>query len=266
MNVSLAHQIFVTDPGQAQRTAFILHGIWGSGRNWVAMARRLAKTYPGWRFVTIDLPAHGESQVPPGTWSIERCADALLEFSERHPVQALIGHSFGGKVALAFAHRAQVDLKSVWLLDSSIGDGRTATGDAIIETVQNTIQSAPLPALHREEVVRHFIEHGSSLMIARWMTTNLRREDDGFRWRFQPKIVNDLLEDYRRVNGWQMLERVQSKTPVHVVLAGRSQWWRGESQERLKILPGVATYILPDAGHWVHIDRPDELVEMLAAL
>ena len=262
----LAHRIFESDAGQWERTAFILHGIWGSGRNWTSMAKRLVRAYPRWRFITVDLPGHGESRMPPGHWTVARCAEALADLAAHHPPEVVIGHSFGGKVALAYGERASSTLVSIWVLDSPLDTGQTATGNETIRAVSDAINTLPIPAPSRESVVEHFTSRGLEKAVAFWMTTNLRRETDGFHWRFQPALVEALLHDYARVDGWMMLESLRKRLSIHLVLAGRSTWWRSGAETRLAGMDGIKVHRFPNAGHWVHVDDPAALVSRLADL
>jgi len=57
---------------------------------------------------------------------------------------------------------------------------------------------------------------------------------------------------------------------VHFVRAGRNPAWRsGDVLTKLRRLEGedgrgaVATSVLKDAGHWVHVDAPDELFDLV---
>ncbi|MFW6331186.1 MAG: alpha/beta fold hydrolase, partial [Gemmatimonadota bacterium] len=83
----------------------VLHGIYGAGRNWASVARALVGARPGWGAVLVDLREHGESVgfEPPHT--LESTA-ADLDGLEAGPVEAVLGHSFGGKIALL---RARTD-------------------------------------------------------------------------------------------------------------------------------------------------------------
>src|SRR5580692_7313306 len=101
----------------------VLHGILGSGNNFATIARRLAAACPAWGFALVDLRMHGQSQGAPPPHTIAAAAEDLgrLEEGLRSPVAGVMGHSFGGKVALAYAARAQHELDQVWVLDASPG-------------------------------------------------------------------------------------------------------------------------------------------------
>ncbi|VFQ68798.1 unnamed protein product [Cuscuta campestris] len=91
-------------------TAFVLHGLLGSGRNWRSFSRSLASSLPsGWRMILVDLRNHGRSAEigcfeQPHT--MENAANDLANLIESQGwdwPDVVIGHSMGGKVALQFA-------------------------------------------------------------------------------------------------------------------------------------------------------------------
>jgi pimeloyl-ACP methyl ester carboxylesterase len=53
----------------------------------------------------IDLPGFGESPRPATDWGTQEYADCILQYLDEHGVQAtvLLGHSFGGRIAVRFA-------------------------------------------------------------------------------------------------------------------------------------------------------------------
>lgn len=94
----------VGGPGDG-RTVLILHG-WGFAASvYGGVARALARR--GYRVVAIDLPGFGRSDSPPISWGYSEYADAVGSFIEKEirsgDCLCVIGHSFGGGVALALA-------------------------------------------------------------------------------------------------------------------------------------------------------------------
>ena len=89
-------------------TVMLLHG-WGCDRNiWVATREWLKRSK---RVVTVDFAGFGLSDEPREVWGVEeytRSVEALVrELGIERPT--LIGHSFGGRVAIVFASRNEVE-------------------------------------------------------------------------------------------------------------------------------------------------------------
>src|SRR5688572_33089052 len=101
---------------EAPRVALVLHGVFGSGSNFRSLMKSLAAERPEWRFVLVDLRLHGRSLEAPPPHSLAACAGDLAELTRALALSpaAVIGHSFGGKVALSYAERPPPSLQQVW--------------------------------------------------------------------------------------------------------------------------------------------------------
>lgn len=264
MTFVLAHDILTAPDAHPHRTAFVLHGILGSRGNWRGFARSLVAAHPQWRLVLVDLRGHGESHGAEAPHTVDACAADLARLARRlgHRPQAIVGHSFGGKVALCYARSHGAGLRAAWSLDSPPGAHRI-DGDHEVRRVIEAARALPMPVSRRDAVVAHFEAAGFSPMIGRWMTTNLHRVDGGFRWRFDLDVVDALLADYAALDLFPFLEAPPPGMALHLVQAGRSDRWKGEMGRRVAALSAVAVHRMPDAGHWVHIDDPDGLRALL---
>src|SRR5205807_1000106 len=79
----------------------ILHGLFGSGRNWTSIAQGLA---PQHRVTALDLRNHGVSPWAETMGYGEMAEDVRTSLSARgYEHYALLGHSMGGKVAMMAA-------------------------------------------------------------------------------------------------------------------------------------------------------------------
>jgi pimeloyl-ACP methyl ester carboxylesterase len=262
----IPHVLEAEGTGPIRHEAWIAHGILGSASNWRTFARRLVADLPGWRLVLVDLRAHGDSPrgAPPHT--VAACADDLAELAAargRGP-DVLIGHSFGGKVVLLAAERLP-SVRQVWVLDAVPGPGTTtdADGDEDVVAVIRALAAIPQPLARRDDVRAPLAAAGFSDALAGWMTTNLARTDAGFVWRFDLGVIEQLLRDYARLDLW---DRVRGGTPaVHLVRAGRSARWTPDALAAAEraAADGAIVHVLPDAGHWVHVDAPEALARLL---
>lgn len=264
MIVPLAAESVGADHAAPARTCLILHGILGSRGNWRSFARRLAQAHPEWRFVSVDLRNHGDSGVGAPPNSVADCARDLRALTLEYggPPAVVVGHSFGGKVALVFAREhGRVD-GVTWILDSTPGPA-TPGPDHEVARVIAACRAVDLPAPSRESVAESFTSQGFSAGLANWMTTNLKRTPDGFRWRFDLDGIEQMIADYWTVDLWPFLEAPGDRR-IHLVRAARSDRWRSADVTRMDTLATIETTVLPDAGHWVHVDNPDGLLALLS--
>ena len=257
---TLAYTVFGASESSSP-TVFLIHGILGSRRNWASSARRIVARFPHWRCVSIDLRGHGDSHGHDGPHTVEACARDLVGLAMHLGVEpdCVIGHSFGGKVALAYGQLGPAGLKTIWSLDSDPG---LTTEDTIsgVAGVIDGIRTAPVPVPHRLAIRNHFDELGFPQGIGAWMTTNLRRAADGYVWALDMPVVEQMLLDYRDLDMWSFIKDPGREIELQFLLAGQTTWWSGPVRDQLDAAAHTQTHVLPKAGHWVHIDDPEGML------
>lgn len=248
-----------------ERTAFVLHGALGAGHNFRSFARRLHGLRPDWQFVLVDLRHHGSSQGAPPPHTLAACA-ADLQVLGRHlgvSPRVVIGHSFGGKVGLQYAEAAS-GLQQLWVLDSNPG-AQQATEDHEVVRVLSALRAVPTPAASRADVISALMARGLSSGLSNWVTGNLTRTSRGYEWQLDFGALEALMADYFSVDLWWLLEQGRPGLDVHVVVAERSDRISPDLRARLENIPAQAQltcHVLPNSGHWVHVDNPDALAEL----
>jgi pimeloyl-ACP methyl ester carboxylesterase len=96
------HRIY---SGGTGRPVVLLHGLGGAASNWCEVVPGLAASH---RVLALDLPGHAGSAAPPKGVRMDWFADATAEVLDAEGVERaiLVGHSFGGLLALRLAVRA----------------------------------------------------------------------------------------------------------------------------------------------------------------
>ena len=101
-----------------EKTVIFLHG-WGGGASaFLFCAERLKEEF---RCVLVDFPGFGESDEPPVPWTVGDYAAEVVALADRLGATefALVGHSFGGRVALETAAEHPERVRALALVDAA---------------------------------------------------------------------------------------------------------------------------------------------------
>lgn len=95
--------------GDGPRAVIVMHG-WGCKASTVDLLARAASG-TGTTVYNLDLPGFGESSEPDEVWGVEHYTALIEEFAKKNSIKKpiLIGHSFGGRLAIVFASRNEVE-------------------------------------------------------------------------------------------------------------------------------------------------------------
>jgi pimeloyl-ACP methyl ester carboxylesterase len=272
---ALAHDRIHAPGGDPRRYALFVHGILGTKANWRGIARAFVKEKPDWGALTVDLPMHGDSQGFDPPWTLANCAEALMEFLAELdlPTQMALGHSFGGKVVLELAARlaeheeSSRRLQSLWIVDSPPGrrDDPAASDSHL---VISKLRRLPSSFASRKAFAEAAAEEGLSKAIATWLAMNLRRVEGGFVFPLDLDAITALLNDYFATDSWDGLETMADGLALQFIVGGKSTVFLPEERKRLDALASAGLIdleVVEDAGHWVHAERPDRILEALVS-
>lgn len=251
----LAHHV----RGEGHRPVVALHGFLGSGRNLGALVRLWTERDPSLRVFIPDLPGHGRSPpLPPGP-TTEHLADAVLAWMDDLDVAKadFVGHSLGGRVALLCRARAPERAGRVALLDITPGPIPVTDTDRVIEA----LRSAPDRADDRSEIIHHLASSGLAPGLVEWLSMSLERSPrGGVEWRIDRERLAEYHHGTRSQALWGTLDRAPEQ--VALLRGGRSPFVSTDDVRRLEAR-GVAVETLEDAGHFVHVDATEAVVEWL---
>jgi esterase len=232
----------------------ILHGLFGFSDNWQTMAKGLAEHH---LVVTPDLRNHGRSpHVPDHSYS--EMADDLRAFMEAHWMFSanVIGHSMGGKVAmqLALSYPDMVEKLVVIDIDPSPAeDNHSAIFHALLGIDLSKMTS-------RTAIETYLSEHIDDRGTLQFLLKNITRTDDGaFTWKMNLPVLWKHYHD--------ILAPVQGEPfdkPTLFIRGSRSNYIKPEETTFIKALfPKAEIVTIEGAGHWVHADKPSELLAIL---
>jgi esterase len=254
----LAHQRV----GAGPRAVVLLHGFLGVARNLATLARRLVARDASLSVITPDLTGHGASSaLPPGADLGTLAADVLATAGDlglASPLD-LVGHSLGGRVALRVGLAEPAALRRVVLLDITPSP-ITVTDTARIAAL---LVAAPERAPGREAFRAYFRAGGLDDPVVEWLLQNLGHEAGESRWRVDRAALADL---HRRTNAEDLWPAVEGRRPYGVAcLRGGRSPYVGEADVRRLVAAGCPVDTIGGAGHFLHVDRPDEVADRVHA-
>lgn len=263
---TLNHTVVAADAAEPSRWLLMLHGIYGSGRNWAPIARRVVAERPEWGVMLADLRLHGESLgfEPPHT--LEAAAadvSALAEETGQHP-EVVLGHSFGGKVALAYARDHGDELRQVWVMDSTL---RVREPGGSAWEVLQAVRSLPEDFGARDELVEGMARFGYGPTLANWLGMNLVRDGERLRWKLDWDGVEQMLVDHFDADLWPVVEQPPAGVEVHFVAATDSDALDDGDDERVQAATASGRTHLHrvEGGHWINVDNPEAVVDLLVS-
>ena len=189
----------------ATRHLVMLHGIYGRGRNWQTIAKAVVAARPEYACWLVDLPHHGDSGAGNHGNTVMGLAADLDDWLSDEGISpdAVLGHSYGGKVALAVAAMHPAQALQVWVIDST-PEVKAPSGSAF--DMLRVIRTLPPDFATRDEAARALVDAGYAPGVGHWMSSNLQRDGNRFTWRLDFAVMDELLKGFFTTDLWAVVE------------------------------------------------------------
>lgn len=207
-----------------------LHGVAGALTRWRHQIRRFSGEY---RLVALDFRGHGESEPSRGNYAFGEFLEdvrAVVEHRELPRRFVLVGHSFGGAVAAAYAGEEPRRVERLVLL-------ATAGRIALLPWAPYLLK-LPVPVL---QAIRRFLPN---------------------RVHCSPAVLKQLIPRLIAWRGWELFPRIQAET---LVIGG--EWDRVARLEEVRrtaaLIPHSSLEVIRHAGHLPQLERPARVNRLL---
>ncbi|MGF1712491.1 alpha/beta fold hydrolase [Vibrio kagoshimensis] len=234
-------------------TIVLIHGLFGNLDNLGLLARDLRSDH---QVLSIDLRNHGQSFHSDQHNYLEMARDVvnLLNTLELTDV-TIIGHSMGGKVAMALTQLTTI--RQLVVLDMAPVAYQQHRHDNVFAGLQAVIEAKPVSRSGALTVLAKHIEIDG---VRQFLTKSLFKSEQGImEWRFN---VASLLSNYSRIIGWEPIDKTSVKTLL--IKGGDSDYLTAEHQAAVQQqFSNAKAHVIANTGHWLHAEKPAEVLRAI---
>ncbi|MCS6801489.1 MAG: alpha/beta fold hydrolase [Chloroflexota bacterium] len=220
-----------------------LHGWGGDSRSFFPIQHALA---PHFRTLALDLPGFGRSALPPAAWGVEEYADHVVGWLDTLGLEraSVLGHSFGGRIAIMLAAAYPERVAKLVLVDSAGLVPRRTLGYRLkvraARLGRRALAAPPLARL-RPQLERRFYQL-------------LGASDYAQAGPLRPTFVRVVNQDLR-----PLLPRIQAPT---LIIWGEKDDATplADGKTMAREIPNARLIVYPYAGHFSYLDAPEQFV------
>lgn len=227
----------------------MMHGLFGSSGNWRGIARQLAASHA---VHSLDLRNHGASPWADSMDYVEM-ADDVLQLIDRLSLDrpTVMGHSMGGKTAMALALRHPERVGRLIVVDIA----PVSYADTLTPFAEAMRSADVISAASRAEVMGRLQQNVPDRGIALFLMQNLVTHNDHFDWRLNLAGISTAMPQLSAFP--TELLGLHFSGPVTVIAGENSDYVRQRDGAAFRpMFTDVAVEVIKDAGHWVHADQP----------
>ena len=247
--------------GKQSTPIVILHGLFGSNRNWHPIARSLSDKHTVY---ALDLRNHGQSPHS-DIMDYPHMADDVLAFinNEIRPEQTgpvnIIAHSMGGKVAMWLALTSPEIVKKLVVVDVA-----PITYEHDFSDVLQAFQSIPLESISSRQDAEHYLAQTiKQSSLRQFLLQNLLFKEGEYCWRLNLEAISRSIATITGFPDSKDIEPFPRR--VLFIGGGESDYLNKANQKQTReLFPRASFSTIKAAGHWLHAEQPD-LFKALAA-
>lgn len=255
------HSVILGESSQ-HNDLIIMHGLYGSSSNWRSLGNQYATTR---RVHLIDLRNHGRSP-----WYNEHnylaMSDDIAHYVLSHDLMKydLLGHSMGGKVAMANALMNPQHVGKLIVADISPIHYVDNEHELLIAAMKQTLTHHPQNRNEADSAMSHYIQNPA---LRQFFLQNLVIDSstDGVtkaRWRLNLDILESHLP---QILGFPLnqLPNEPFNAPALFIHGARSDYVLPQHHKDIyHLFPSAQITTIDNASHWLHVQKPDEFLHI----
>ena len=225
----------------------LIHGLFGSYENLAGVGRVLSDQ---WQVISIDLPNHGQSPHSEQMNYRSMVAD-LAETLDSLNIQkcALLGHSLGGKLAMAFALTYPQRVSQLIVAD--ISPVRYERSHQAVFAGLNAVTLTTIN--NRSDADKQMAAHIKEPGVRQFLLKSLEKTEQGFRWKFNLAALAQCYDELLSAPA----EQGSFAGPVLFIKGAESGYILSEHRPQImEFFPEAQAKIINGTGHWLHAEKP----------
>jgi pimeloyl-ACP methyl ester carboxylesterase len=227
----------------------VLHGLFGSGKNWRSFAGSLEEDFQVW---TLDARNHGDSPHA-DSMNYQQMAEDVARFFAENELKnvILLGHSMGGKTAMQLALQFPDRIAALIVVDiAPVCYDHLHKQLKLIEAMQELHLAAEMS---RSEIEKKLALKIPEKRLLSFLMTNLNGQNGQFQWRIGLQQIAAGMPD---LLNYPDLKSV-FKGPVQFIGGENSAYLKFEYHALIrKYFPESRITLLKNCGHWLHVEQP----------
>ena len=228
----------------------ILHGLFGSGKNWSTFSASLKNNFQVW---TIDARNHGLSPHS-NSMGYPDMVEDIFRFCTINKLEKIIllGHSMGGKTAMNFAQKYPDMIAALIVVDiAPVFYDHELEQLGLIDTMKG-LHLANYDT--RMEIEKKLLIKIPNKRLVAFLMTNLINKNGQFMWRIGLEQIATRIHEllnYPKTKG-------TFKGPVKFIGGEKSEYLHYKYHKIVrKYFPESSITIIENCGHWLHVERPN---------
>lgn len=237
----------------------LLHGIGSSAQSWRAAMSILATRF---QVIAWNAPGYGQSthlaQPQPETEDYAQCLHALVETLDIKAIH-LVGHSLGALMATRFARLFPAKVRTLQLASCALGHARydAPRRAALLQSRLDDVDNLGIAGMAAKRGPNLLSSHASADMIAQVVETMASLDARGYAQAAHMLSSGDLLSD---------IAALDATLPLQVLYGADDRITPpAANEEAAAARQGTKITRIPDAGHAVYIEKPEEFSAAVAA-
>jgi esterase len=251
-----AMMLHAIEAGQGDPPLVLLHGLFGSARNFGAVQREFAQRR---RTIALDLRNHGASLHDGDMRYATMAADVLQTLDRLSAMPAtLLGHSMGGKAAMQAA-LMQPDAVARLI----VADIAPVPYPPHLRATAAAMAALPLiPGMTRARADAALADAVPDAGMRAFLLQNLQT-GGAPAWRIG---LSEIIADFADIEAWDAPSNARYAGPTLFIAGATSNYIRPEHRPVIRSLFPRARFVtLKNAGHWLHADNPAGFVAVVEA-